>query len=121
MKEDILQKENELLAAMLHSDVSTLDQLIADDLLFTDHTGRVLGKQDDLEAHRNGVVGIDSIEPHDQKIQVYGTTAVVSVRMELKGHYMQEPFEGNLRFSRTWVKRNDSWQIVAGQATAVHQ
>lgn len=50
--------EERLRQAMLHSDVSTLDELLADDLLFTNHLGQLMTKQDDLKAHRTGMVKI---------------------------------------------------------------
>jgi len=40
--------EEKLRHAMLTSDVSALDELIADDLVFTMHTGQVVNKQFDL-------------------------------------------------------------------------
>ena len=42
--------EEKLQQAMFHSDVLVLDELIADDLGFTAHTGEVVNKQIDLEA-----------------------------------------------------------------------
>jgi hypothetical protein len=41
---------------MLRSDVVVLDELLAPELIFTNHLGRVLGKEDDLAAHRSGVL-----------------------------------------------------------------
>ncbi|NJR63493.1 MAG: nuclear transport factor 2 family protein [Cyanobacteria bacterium CRU_2_1] len=46
--------EDSLRQAMLTSDVAMLDKLIGNDLVFTMHTGSVINKQDDLEAHRSG-------------------------------------------------------------------
>lgn len=46
--------EERLRQAMLNSDVLTLDELIAEDLLFTMHTGLLINKQADLEAYRSG-------------------------------------------------------------------
>lgn len=47
--------EEKLRHAMLTSDVAVLDELIADDLVWTMHTGKVVNKQFDLEAHRSGM------------------------------------------------------------------
>jgi ketosteroid isomerase-like protein len=56
MEETLIEDlEEKLRQAMLASDIEALDELIADDLIFTMHTGLVINKQDDLEAHRTGI------------------------------------------------------------------
>jgi hypothetical protein len=46
----IVEVENQLRTAMLGSDVTALDDLLAPDLIFTNHLGQLLGKDDDLAA-----------------------------------------------------------------------
>lgn len=118
--EQIIEKEQVLLKAMLTSDVMVLDDLIADDLIFTDHTGRVVNKSDDLDAHRSGSLHIESIAPSEQVIKMYGNTAIVSVLMQIKGQYLKQPFEGKIRYSRVWMKIDNSWKIVAGHSSSVN-
>ncbi len=55
---------------MLTSDVSALDRLISDDLMFTDHLGRLLSKQADLKTHRSGTLKFHMLEPSEQLLQV---------------------------------------------------
>jgi hypothetical protein len=57
---EILEVEERLRQAMLASDASTLDELLAPELIFTNHLGQVLGKQDDLGAHQSGLVQISA-------------------------------------------------------------
>lgn len=57
--------EEKLRQAMLTSDVSILDELIADDLVFTMHTGQVVDKQYDLEAHQSGIFKFTKLEVSD--------------------------------------------------------
>lgn len=58
IKTQILQAEERLRLAMLNSDVNTLNELLAPELIFTNHLGQVLGKQDDLNAHQSGTLKI---------------------------------------------------------------
>lgn len=51
---------------MLISDVLALNELIADDLVFTLPTGLVIDKQVDLEAHRSGIQKYHQIEIDDR-------------------------------------------------------
>jgi Domain of unknown function (DUF4440) len=68
MMEDILiatliaTLEENLRQAMRHSDVAALDELIADDLVFTMHTGLMFTKQDDLEARRTGTEKLTQVD-----------------------------------------------------------
>ncbi|WP_239984865.1 nuclear transport factor 2 family protein [Sporolactobacillus pectinivorans] len=48
-KSEIIECEKRLQEAMLSSDVTALDELIDDDLIFVDHFGQILTKENDLE------------------------------------------------------------------------
>jgi hypothetical protein len=50
----ILDAEDRLRTAMLNSDLAVLDELLAPELIFTNHLGHLLGKEDDLAAYRFG-------------------------------------------------------------------
>ena len=117
--EEIAELEQRLLQAMLKSDVDTLDRLLSDELIFTDHTGHLVEKSADLDGHRTGKVSIDSIEPGERLIKTFQDTAIVSVLMAIKGKYMDQPFEGKNRYTRVWVKKDHSWKVVAAHASVV--
>ncbi len=52
----IINVEERLRQAMLASDVSVLNELIAPESIITSHLGELLGKQDDLAAHESGLI-----------------------------------------------------------------
>jgi ketosteroid isomerase-like protein len=118
--DQIVEMEKVLLHAMLKSDIKVLDFIIADDLIFTDHTSHVMDKASDLEAHRTGSVKIEALEPSERIIKTYGNTAIVSVLMKIRGKYMDQSFQGSNRYTRVWVNINNSWKIVAGHSTLVN-
>jgi ketosteroid isomerase-like protein len=106
--------EEKLRQAMLTSDVSTLDELLADDLVFTRHTGQVLSKQDDLNAHRSGIIRFTSVEMSDRQIHPYNEDCVVvTLQAELAGTLAGQPFSETYRFTRVWLQRQDCWQVIA--------
>lgn len=107
--------EENLRQAMLNSDILALDELIADDLIFTLPTGLVIDKQTDLDAHRSGIQKFNQIEIADRQIHHYGDWAVVSLRAEI----VAKVFSGTYRFTRIWAKRQNRWQIVAGHASSI--
>ena len=50
-------------------------------------------------------------------VRLYGNTAVVTARAEVRGRDLGEEFNGPYRYTRVWVKRNGRWQTVSYQAT----
>lgn len=118
MKEMTIENlEEKLRQAMLNSNVLTLDELIADDLVFTMHTGLVMNKQADLEAHRSGTQKLTKFDSSDRQVHHYGDCAVVTVKAELVGTYNDQAFSGTYRYTRVWLKRHNRWQVVAGHVS----
>ncbi len=111
--------EEKLRQAMLDSDVAVLDELIADNLIFTAPTGEVVGKQADLAAHRTGAIEFTQIEPIDHQIQPYGDCIVVAVKTQLTGRQNGQAFSGTYCYTRLWVKLQDRWQIGGGHVSQV--
>lgn len=116
----IVEMEERLRQAMLRSDGVVLDELIAPELLFTNHLGQLISKQDDLAFHQSGALHLKELTPSEQHIQLNHGFAVVSVLMHLLGTYESTPIDFNIRYTRVWaVSPNGSMQIVAGHASAV--
>lgn len=111
--------ETTLRSAQLASDVAALERLLDDALMFTGPDGAVYGKADDLQAHREGWVRITRLEAGEERVQHFGSLAVVSVRMEMAGSWKGQPFEGPSRYTRVWRRTEDGWRIVAGHVSAV--
>jgi len=105
--------------AQLASDVSTLDTLIDEQLVFTGPDGALYGKSDDLDAHRRGLIRIDRLDPSEEHIQRFDRIAVVSVRMEMSGAFQGTPFAGPFRYTRVWRAHENGWRIVAGHVSAI--
>ena len=120
IEQPIIDAEERLRRAMLRSDVQALDELLAEDLVFTNHLGQVLGKRDDLDAHRSGIVTIRELIPSERVLRVHGPVAVVSVRVRLVGSYAGQPSEADFRFTRVWAESpQGTWRVLAGHSTIV--
>jgi ketosteroid isomerase-like protein len=111
--------EAALRRAQLASDVGELDRLVDDALVFTGPNGAVYSKNDDLDAHRRGLIRITRLEPSEERTQIFGHIAVVSVRMEMSGTFEGVAFAGPFRYTRVWRAHGDGWRIVAGHVSAV--
>ena len=117
--ESLLACEQALRAAQLAGDVKVLERLIDDALIFTGPDGRVFGKQDDLDAHRLGLVRITRLDASDERMLREGSVAIVSVRMEMTGSFQGAPFAGPFRYTRVWREQPDGWRVIAGHVGAV--
>jgi ketosteroid isomerase-like protein len=114
VKTQIINLEERLRLAMLASDVSVLDELLAPEIIITSHLGELLSKQDDLAAHKSAAFEINELKPSEQHIKIYGEVAIVSVRMQLSGSYKGSLANGDFRYTRVWtVSKRGNWQIVA--------
>lgn len=118
-EDSLLACEAALRRAQLASDVAEIDRLVDEALVFTGPDGAVYGKADDLEAHRTGMVRITRLEPSEERIQRFGSIAVISVRMDMRGSFRGEAFAGPFRYTRIWCARPGGWRVVAGHVSAV--
>jgi Domain of unknown function (DUF4440) len=116
----IIELEERLRQAMLRSDVTELDALIAPELLFTNHLGQRFTKQEDLTAHQTGRFKFTEITPSERQIQLNHGFAIVSVLMHIVGSYEGTPVEQDIRFTRVWaISTSGSIQIIAGHTSAI--
>jgi ketosteroid isomerase-like protein len=122
LQAQIVAVEDQLRGAMLSSNVAALNELLAPDLIFTNHLGQLLSKSDDLAAYSSGVLKIAALEPSEQTVKVLGEVAVVSVRMQVSGTYKGAPANGDFRFTRVWARsQQEQWQIVAAHSVLIAQ
>lgn len=119
-EDEIARLEERLLDAMLMSDLDELQELLADDLTFTDHEGGVWSKADDLAAHRAGAIQVDSVVASEQRIRIFDGVAIVTVRLAIVGTFGGHAASGAFRFTRVWIpSRHDGWQVVVAHSTRV--
>ncbi len=110
----LINIEERLRQAMLASNVSVLNELLAPEIIITSHLGELLEKQDDLAAHESGLIKINELKPSEQHIQIHREVAIVSVRMQISGSYHGSPANGDFRFTRVWaVSSRETWHIIA--------
>ena len=82
---DIEQLEECLRQAMLTSDVSALDRLLSERLLFVTPDGSRINKAGDLRAHQSGLIRVSSLVPFERQIEQFGPVSIVNVEMEMAG------------------------------------
>lgn len=119
-EKELLALENRFNEALVRADLKTIEDIEADDLIFTDSLGTVTTKGDELQSLRSGDVKFESIKMDNSRVQDFGNLAVVTGRLMEKAQYKNTDISGTYRFTDVWAKRKNKWQHVAGQETLVN-
>ncbi len=119
IEEKIIECEKKLLNALENNNISTLEELLHDDLIFNIPTGQTITKQMDIENLKSGVLVIESITPRDQIINIIEDTATVAVTLALKANYSGNKIDNDFRYLRVWKLCNESWKVIAGSGCQI--
>ncbi len=114
---EIVDMERQAKEASLRRDAEFPQRALADDYVAITPLGQVTTKQDSLSARRSGQLRYEAIDISDMVVRVYGDTAIVTARADVRGHQLGEDFSGPYRYTRVWVRRAGHWQAVSYQAT----
>jgi ketosteroid isomerase-like protein len=114
---EIVDMERQAKEASLRRDAEFVQRTLAEDYVAITPLGQVTTKQDTVSARKSGQLRYQAIDVSDMVVRVYGDTAVVTARADVKGHQLGEDFSGPYRYTRVWVRHNGHWQTVSYQAT----
>lgn len=114
---EIVDMERQAREASLHRDPEFSQRTLAEDYVAITPLGTVTTKQDTVSARKSGQLRYEAINVTDMVVRLYGDTAVVTARADVKGHQLGEDFSGPYRYTRVWVRRSGHWQAVSYQAT----
>jgi CubicO group peptidase (beta-lactamase class C family)/ketosteroid isomerase-like protein len=105
--------------AMLHSDVSALDTLLADDVTIFWGDGTADNKASALELFRSGRLRYTDLEYDDTRVRLYGDSAVVTgqARLKMQAEGREESY--TVRVTRIYAQQQGRWRMVASQTTRV--
>ena len=114
---EIVDLERQAKEAALKRDAAFSEKTLADDYVAISPLGQVINKADTIAARKTSQLRYESIEISEMVVRLYGNTAVVTARAEVKGRELGEEFSGPYRFTRIWVRRSGRWMTVSYQAT----
>jgi ketosteroid isomerase-like protein len=108
--------------AIVHGNIAAMDGLLADDYMAITPTGILQSKDQALAALRSGTTKFASLEISDRKIRLYGTTALVTSRAEVKGSGPEGDMSGSYRYTRVYVRDpHGVWKIVSFEASRIRE
>ncbi|ACU02424.1 MULTISPECIES: nuclear transport factor 2 family protein [Pedobacter] len=115
----ILEQENKLHSAIKNGNITALDQLLHDDLLFILPSGETITKEMDLNTYRNGALKVDELLPDIEKLNIIDDMAVITLSIKLSGKFNDVPFEASYRYIRVWKKFGDGIKVIGGSGIAI--
>jgi ketosteroid isomerase-like protein len=130
VEQEILAQEENLTQAKRSLDLSVLDRLYADDVLFTGVTGEVCGKAGMLSEARQGIIQRDaavaqgkkftaSVNKEGMKVVTHGDTAVASYRFLVQVQGEGIDIKRRYRNTDVWLKRENTWQVIRCRGSGV--
>jgi len=117
IKDVILKLEQDWEDALLKSDVTVLERLYADTMIYTHSSGSVDDKKRYLENIRSGNTKYESMKRDEINVRVYGNTALVTCHWQVNVMSAGNKVNTNARYLHVYVRQNNRWQLVAHQAT----
>lgn len=114
----VLLREHQYSAALLHGDVRMLASVLADSFVDTSASGVLRDKRQLLQviAHQAPPTSISETE---RRIQIYGRTAVVTVKFLVKGTDHGKAYTFSGRATDVWIRRRGTWWCIAAHSSAI--
>jgi uncharacterized protein (TIGR02246 family) len=104
-------------AAVKANDAEGMARILADDFVLVTGRGKVFTKNDLLDEARKKSTIYEKQDELEQKVRVWGDTAVVTALLWIKGTSDGKTSERKLWFSDTYVRTPSGWKYVLGQAS----
>ncbi len=116
-EQQLIGLEHQWADAEKNGNTAILQRVVADGYVYTDPSGKITGKQDEINMVKNGQAKYQTFDLSDMQAHVYGDTAVVTGKAKLQGTENGKDVSGNYAFTDTFVKKDGQWQAVATQST----
>jgi ketosteroid isomerase-like protein len=118
---DALNMAQEWASLVSQANVAELEKLLNDQYMHIHATALVESKAQFLEAFKNGSRKYDLIKIEEINVRIFGSSAVVTGKFNLKAFVRGKTIEGVNRFGLVLVKTQNGQQIVSFQATSIPQ
>ena len=120
IKNNLIQIEREIGRANLDCDFNYFEKIEAEEFIFTDASGNVSNKREDLAGAKDCHKTDGTYDVDDTDVRLYPNAAVVTGRVTVT----RKNKDGKLvrrqsRFTDVFVWRDATWQLVAGHSSRI--
>jgi ketosteroid isomerase-like protein len=115
-----LAADGQFFNALTAGDAQALDRILVDDFILIDvMSGSEITKPTFLAAITSGQIKFESIEPADNHVRLYQTTAIITGRTRMKGEFGGAHFAANSRYTHVFVAPQGEWKLATAQGTPI--
>jgi len=115
----IIELAEQARVAALKGDADWQERNLAEDFTAIEPNGEIKTKSEAIAMRRSGAIKFESIDVLDRQIRVYGDTAIVITRANIKAHISGHEIEGGSWLTAVWVNKNGQWKEVTSQSTSI--
>ena len=108
-------------AAQTSLDYSTLENLLADDLIYIHSSAVVDNKRSYIDSMRDGSVRYLAMKRSEVQVRTFGCVAVMTGVGQFDVQLKDKPLTVELRFHSLWINREGRLQFVSWQSTRLPQ
>jgi ketosteroid isomerase-like protein len=113
----IIDLDRKRMNAMAQKDIATLNEVIADDLVYTHSSARLDTKASLIGNMQSGSTVYTAVVPSDVKAQDLGDTVVLTGSCRISVNSGGRPNSFGVRFTDVYANRGGRWQMVTWQST----
>jgi ketosteroid isomerase-like protein len=113
----IIDLDKKRMDATSQKDVATLNELLADDLIYTHSSARTDTKKSLVDAMVTGQTVYTSVVPSEVKAQDCGNAVVLTGIARISVVSNGKPNSFGVRFTDVYANRGGKWQMVVWQST----
>jgi ketosteroid isomerase-like protein len=115
-EKDIVALEDRRYAAMIAVDEAGLADCFSDDLIYVHSSGVVDTKAGYIAAIKGGKYRYKKCDRFEEKVRIYGSTALVSGRAVFEVDVDGAPRTLRLRYLNVWADSGKGWKFVGWQS-----
>lgn len=110
----LVRAEEAWAAALVRRDGAAFRRLLAPGFVYTEDD-RVMTRDELLREITTGTDTVEWAGNEDMRVHPFGTTAVVTGWLVVRGRGKDGAFNRRFRYTDTWLRRDGRWQIIAAQ------
>jgi ketosteroid isomerase-like protein len=113
----VMELDRKRMQAMAEKDVTALNALLANDLVYTHSSARIDTKQSLIANMQSGATVYSFVEPADVVAQDCGDAVVLTGAARISVTSGGKAMNFAVRFTDVYARRGGQWQMVAWQST----
>ena len=114
---EIRRVETAVCAAFEQGDAAALEKYLTPDFTLTSSRGEVTDRKQNMAEVASREPRYTVFRNHDQKLRLYGDSAIVLGVTTIKATVDGKPFEADFQFTDTYVRRDGHWLLAASHAS----